>query len=946
MSLVTSTPRKSPRQKALLLASGNLEPSEAEYEDDSDSSSLSSMVLDNHDATAANSAHMNLVDAHDAPVRSARAVPTVADTYDYDDMSQQALSCCIPLLSHLDLSSGGDDPWSKFKPSAGKLSDATLRLFESEWFNMSMAISYLNQYRDEDVQRYLCMRMKVFDSRTIEFWLPQLIALYLQAENEEKVNSHLANFIVERCSRFIKFALVTWWWLTAHIANVEEGSLEGAAAQILLERIENTHPQFPLAMDDIGSDPDARMGEHPSVAVDSLGGRLTLPPQHRRSRSSGAELTSDWYETATATASSAHVGAADDGTTSRTLSRTFSSEDLVLDSGQAFNWPALPRSHSSMGLAALVNESNPRAPSSSALARTRASAPTATGPLTDSEAVTTGDQASRGKRISKHTVPAAVAEEDDCALPAGHRASVESCTCNLRLADCMRAQQSFVAALLNIASKLVQYKTKDMRRTQLYAELALINLNLPARVYLPLCNVGSNTKNDQSNAPGDANESGYVVMAGEKRTRDHHVVRFPPQEAAILNSRDRVPYLLYVEVVDCDQCHTSELQEKLTLPHAHHSGVLGGGGCPHPSPGAPAALSSAPHSPAPSSVSLPTTPATTTAAFASAAAESHSAAKDGYVAVSEIRRNLSKAVRAPKFADRSDPSARAFKEPWCDKLERIRRSSPYGHLPNWHLVPTIVKSGDDLRQELLGSQLMSAFQGAWEAEKLKLWIRPLQILVTSGDGGLIEVVGSAVSVHQIKMNYKTLLEYFKTEFGAPTSEAFLVAQRNFAESLAGYCLFCYFVQVKDRHNSNILLDGEGHILHIDLGFMLSASNSPGGGMNFENAPFKLTNDHIEVLGGWESDMLKYFRILVLQGFIAARKHIKSLMSVIEVMLPGSQLPCMKDGDRVLSDFHDRFQVGLTEEKLDTYVDQLVTTSLDSLRTALYDQFQYYSNGIL
>lgn len=137
-------------------------------------------------------------------------------------------------------------------------------------------------------------------------------------------------------------------------------------------------------------------------------------------------------------------------------------------------------------------------------------------------------------------------------------------------------------------------------------------------------------------------------------------------------------------------------------------------------------------------------------------------------------------------------------------------------------------------------------QGAWEAEKLKLWIRPLQILVTSGDGGLIEVVGSAVSVHQIKMNYKTLLEYFKTEFGAPTSEAFLVAQRNFAESLAGYCLFCYFVQVKDRHNSNILLDGEGHILHIDLGFMLSASNSPGGGMNFENAPFKLTNDHIEV----------------------------------------------------------------------------------------------------
>lgn len=115
-------------------------------------------------------------------------------------------------------------------------------------------------------------------------------------------------------------------------------------------------------------------------------------------------------------------------------------------------------------------------------------------------------------------VPAAVAEEDDGALATP--TSVEACNCDLRLADCMRAQQSFVAALLNIASKLVQYKTKDMRRTQLYAELALINLNLPARVYLPLCNVGSNTKADRGAAPGDANESGYIVMAGEKRTRE------------------------------------------------------------------------------------------------------------------------------------------------------------------------------------------------------------------------------------------------------------------------------------------------------------------------------------------------------------------------------------------------------------------------------------------
>lgn len=55
----------------------------------------------------------------------------------------------------------------------------------------------------------------------------------------------------------------------------------------------------------------------------------------------------------------------------------------------------------------------------------------------------------------------------------------------------------------------------------------------------------------------------------------------------------------------------------------------------------------------------------------------------------------------------------------------------------------------------------------------------------------------------------------------------------------------YFLsfQVKDRHNGNLLIDEEGHIIHIDFGFMLS--NSPGG-VNFESAPFKLTRELLEV----------------------------------------------------------------------------------------------------
>jgi phosphatidylinositol kinase/protein kinase (PI-3 family) len=73
---------------------------------------------------------------------------------------------------------------------------------------------------------------------------------------------------------------------------------------------------------------------------------------------------------------------------------------------------------------------------------------------------------------------------------------------------------------------------------------------------------------------------------------------------------------------------------------------------------------------------------------------------------------------------------------------------------------------------------------------------------------------------------------------------------------------CYLLQVKDRHNGNIMLNIEGHVIHIDFGFLLS--NAPGKGLKFERAPFKLTAEFIEVLGGVKSKNFKRFRDLMVE----------------------------------------------------------------------------------
>lgn len=102
-------------------------------------------------------------------------------------------------------------------------------------------------------------------------------------------------------------------------------------------------------------------------------------------------------------------------------------------------------------------------------------------------------------------------------------------------------------------------------------------------------------------------------------------------------------------------------------------------------------------------------------------------------------------------------------------------------------------------------------------------------------------------------------------------------------SLAGYSVICYILQIKDRHNGNILLDHQGHCVHIDFGFMLT--NTPGS-VGFEMAPFKLPQEYLDILDGIGSEKFREFRALVKMAFLALRKRAESFLPLIEIMEKG------------------------------------------------------------
>ena len=228
--------------------------------------------------------------------------------------------------------------------------------------------------------------------------------------------------------------------------------------------------------------------------------------------------------------------------------------------------------------------------------------------------------------------------------------------------------------------------------------------------------------------------------------------------------------------------------------------------------------------------------------------------------------------------DRDDPSAAVFGEAWQMKKERIRRSSPYGWMKNWDLMSVIVKTGADLRQEAFACQLIDVCDKIWTDAKIGVWVKVMRILVTGESSGLIETITNGVSLHSIKRSLTlaqaeagtnpkrriaTLKDHFAKAFGSPDSEPYKAGVDAFKRSLAAYSVISYILQLKDRHNGNVLIDNEGHIVHIDFGFMLS--NSPGS-VGFEAAPFKLTHEYVEVLGGIGSPEWDDFKRLCKKAF--------------------------------------------------------------------------------
>lgn len=273
------------------------------------------------------------------------------------------------------------------------------------------------------------------------------------------------------------------------------------------------------------------------------------------------------------------------------------------------------------------------------------------------------------------------------------------------------------------------------------------------------------------------------------------------------------------------------------------------------------------------------------------------------------------------------------------------------------ITSVIVKSNDDLRQEMFCMQLIHYYQSVFANAQLDVLLRPYGILSCSKDTGLIETLTNSTSLDGLKKSlmaahgHSDMNKYFEQVYGNRDGETFKAAQSNFMRSLAGYSLVSYLLGLKDRHNGNIMIDVYGRLIFIDFGFAMGMA--PGHEFSLERASFKLTQDYIDIMGGFDSECFAEFKRLFTEGLLIARSKANSQMALglIEIMMYKSNYPCFSGsrygGNKAIARFEKRLMLSTkSEEKVRKKVEAMIMNAANHMGTGLYDQFQLMSNGYL
>ncbi|ORZ20587.1 kinase-like domain-containing protein [Absidia repens] len=242
--------------------------------------------------------------------------------------------------------------------------------------------------------------------------------------------------------------------------------------------------------------------------------------------------------------------------------------------------------------------------------------------------------------------------------------------------------------------------------------------------------------------------------------------------------------------------------------------------------------------------------------------------------------------------------------------------------------PIIFKSGDDLRQDQLVIQIITLMDKLLRKENLDLKLTPYKVLATGPEHGLMQFIPSKPLAAVLDEHQNNVLSYFRQHhpdsspngiYGINSS-----VMENYIRSCAGYCVITYLLGVGDRHLDNLLLSPQGHLFHVDFGFILGRDPKPFP------PPMKLCKEMIEAMGGADSPHYNKFRQFCYTAFTTLRRNANLILNLFALMVDAN-IPDIKiEPDKAVIKVQEKFRLDLSEEAAIAYFQGLISESVNAL----------------
>ncbi|KAI3656482.1 hypothetical protein MP638_006069 [Amoeboaphelidium occidentale] len=242
--------------------------------------------------------------------------------------------------------------------------------------------------------------------------------------------------------------------------------------------------------------------------------------------------------------------------------------------------------------------------------------------------------------------------------------------------------------------------------------------------------------------------------------------------------------------------------------------------------------------------------------------------------------------------------------------------------------PLIFKHGDDLRQDQLIMQVIMLMDKLLRKENLDLKLTPFKVLATGNQCGMIQYVPSSTLAFIIAKYNSNIQAYLRdVAYDAEATDTFQIRKAVFdayIKSCAGYCVITYLLGIGDRHLDNLLVSPEGHLFHVDFGYILGRDPKPFP------PPMKLCKEMVDCMGGTSSHHFAEFRSLTHTAFLILRRNANLILNLFTLMVKASIPDIQLEPDKCVLKVQEKFRLDISEEEAIVYFDKLMTDSLNAL----------------